>query len=108
MPLVMEKRIEREHEGNKMGKIQTDWGKKQAVQDPVSKGLVILSTGAIRSCFLRFLLHSCCRDSGLTPVASKIGYVKSILTELLPHLLPIGYKLLRKRLVFTYLKVPRA
>lgn len=43
MPLVPEKMTEREKEGNQMGKIQTDWGKKQAVQATVNKGLVMPS-----------------------------------------------------------------
>lgn len=39
MPLVTEKRIERENKGNKMQKILTDEGKKQMIQDLVNKGL---------------------------------------------------------------------
>lgn len=71
MPLVTEKRIERENEGNKMGKIKADWGEKLVVQDPVNKGLI--STGAICSYFPRFLLHSYCPDSSLILNGSKIG-----------------------------------
>lgn len=90
-----------EEQGQETEKNKDRSRQKQVVQDPINKGLVIISAGAIRSCFQMFPVRSHCWDWS-NPHCFKNWMDKSILTHLVPSLPPVGCESWRKRLVLVY------